>query len=392
MAIFQQVFPGGPSVCIEVDVTTNPTTGSRVWTDITSLCRRLEFATSGRSNELQRSNTGTLTCTVSNRGDALTGLGLRKRQWIRVRSQWLGVTYSEWQGILEAVPRSWPGYVDAVCILRAAGVFKALRLYPLDGLTRPAERNDQRVAAIAALASVPTTGFSTDTDPADAVTTPYATGVDALTTVSAIEESENGLLVETADGQLQFQGRHYRFLNSLTSRATFGESYPGQIPYRDTAEYSDDDTLLATVASVTPLGGTAVVVSNAAYGASQWVSTITRNLVSSSVLLATAAAQYLVGRYGNPSPRIPALSVDLPTVVRLAPSTVPAILSAKVSDRFTWTRAAPTPLTQDVYVEQIQESIAPGHWQLQFALSPAVDNAGWVLGSSRLGVDTVLTY
>jgi len=346
-------------------------------------------------NELQRSSTGTLTATVSNRGDAITSLGLHKRQWIRVRSQWLGVTYAEWQGILEGLPKTWPGYTDALVTLQAAGVFKVLKLYPLDGTTRPAERNDQRVAAWCTAANLATTGFSTDTDMADAVTTPYPTSTDALTQATQVEESDNGLMVETRDGALQFQGRHYRLVNSATPKATFGETAGTQIPYQDDATWSDDDSLLATYVAVTPLGGSAQVAQDVSAQNKHWVSTLTRSLVSSDNALAMAAAQYLLAKYKNPSPRIPLVTVNLAAVNSVSPSKIPTLLGTNVSDRYTWTRNAPTPITQDVFVEQIHETIKPGSWQMQFELSPALDDIGWVLGDAvngLLGTTTNLNY
>ena len=333
---------------------------------------------------------------LSNRGDAITSLGLTKRQWIRVRSQWLGVTYAEWQGIIEGGVRTWPSMgKDALVSIAAAGVFKALRLYPLDGTTRPSERGDQRVAAWAGLAGLTMGPVSTDTDTLDAVSTPYGTGTDALSQATAVEESENGLLVETRDGLLGFQGRHWRFVNSATSKATFGETPGSTIPYRDDAAYSDDDSLLATSVSVTPLGGTAQTATDSTQAAKLWQSYLTRNLLSSSTPLAQSAAQWLLSLYKAPGPRLPQISLDLAAVATISPSLVPAVLGANLSDRFTWTRNAPSTISQDVYIEQMHETIRPGQWSMQWELSPALDQLGWVLGDAvngLLGQTTALMY
>jgi hypothetical protein len=358
--------------------------------------RGLDYSSSGRSDELQRSSTGSCTALFSNRGDVITNLNIQKRQWIRIRSQWLGVTYAEWQGIIESIPRKWPSMgLDATLEVRASGIFKVLKLYPLDGTTRPAERGDQRVAAWAALAGLTMGPVSTDTDLLDAVTTPFSTGTDALSSATAVEESENGQLVETRDGLLSFQGRHWRLVNSATSLATFGEG-ASQIPYRDDVEYVDDDALIATTVTVTPLSpGTPQVATDAAAAAARWNSTLTRDLLTSSNPIALAAAQWLLSFYSNPAPRLPQISVELAAAAARGSGLVATLLGVNQSSRFTWKRNAPTAISVDVFVEQIHESIRPGSWQMSFDLSPAGDLTGWVLGDATyglLGQTTKLNY
>lgn len=392
---FLSVGPNLPTIEVNLDVTTNPTTGTRTWTDVTQYVRALDYSSSGRSDELQRSSTGTLTCLLSNRADVITNLGIQKRQWIRVRSQWLGVTYAEWQGIIESIPRKWPAMgLDATLEIRAAGIFKVLRLYPLDGTSRPSERGDQRIAAWAGLAGLTMGPVSTDTDVLDSTAAPYSTGSDALSQATAVEESENGLLVETRDGLLSFQGRHWRLVNSASSVGTFGEA-AGQIPYRDDVEYHDDDALVATSVSVTALGGVTQVATDSSAAAQRWQSSMTRSLLSSSSALALSAAQYLLAKYKNPAQRIPTISVDLAATAAKGSALVATLLGTNQSSRYTWKRNAPSAISVDVYVEQIHESIRPGTWQMSFDLSPVTDGIGWVLGDATyglLGVTTALNY
>jgi hypothetical protein len=75
----------------------------------------------------------------------------------------------------------------------------------------------------------------------------------------------------------------------------------------------------------------------------------------------------------------------------------PTIMAAINGTRFTVKRRGSNTISQDCHVEQIQETIdrPGGEWRTAFLLSPAIDEAGWVVGSSVLsvlGTTTVATY
>lgn len=385
-----------PEIRIEVDATTDPTAALRAWTDITPLIRQISWTRSGRNMELNRSTAGTLSAVCDDRGGAVTGLGLRKRQWVRVLAFWNGVVYPRWQGVLETLPRKWPGQgADQLVEFHAADVFKVLGLTDLAGHTFPAQRNDQRVSAILALAHLTAGSIDSDTDDADAVTAPFATGSMALDYLLQVEGSENGVLVANPDGTVDFQGRHWRFRNSLTSSGTFGE-FSTDIPYFDDVEFDDDDSLIANVINVTPFGAEApVTVTNTASAAKNWPTSLDRQLLSSSTGLALDAAQWLANRYGDPSPRIPQIRIELPAVARQTGGTalVTTLLGANNSDRFTWDRQASTPISDDVYVEQISETVdvKGGSWEMSFQLSPAADDVSWLAGDAVYGLAGVTT-
>lgn len=403
MSSFVSLGPLVPQICIEVDATTDPTSPTRTWTDITPLVRGAGWTRSGRNMELNRSTAGTLDAVVSDEDGAITGLGLRKRQWIRALGKWNGVTYPRWQGILESKPRKWWGQgADEMVALRAADVFKVLALTDLAIFTASSsppfrsQRNDERVSEIIAFANLDEGSVDTDTDDAAAVSGDFADGSMALPYLLQIEESENGLLIANPDGTVDFQGRHWRYVNALTPVGVFGEA-ADEIPYFDDVELDDDDSLVANVIRVTPYGASVPVeVINSASTARYWPTVFERQLLSADTALATSAANWLSNRYGDPSPRIPAIRVELAAAAKQTGGTalVTALLGANNSDRFTWKRAASTPIEEDVYVEQISESVdvRGGSWEMAFNVSPALDDSGWVLGSSALSVDTVLVY
>lgn len=327
-----------PLLSIEVDVTNQPTNPTRAWTDITPLVRQLGFVRSGRSDELQRTSAGTLTALLDNRGDTL--IGLRKGQWIRVRATWAGVIYPRWQGIVESLSREWPSAgKDSTITLEAVDVSKILRLYDLADQTFPAQRNDERVTALAVLTGVPLGSVDPGTDAADAITDPIPEGSDALSMLSDLEASENGLYIAGPDGTLTFQGRHWRLFNSSAAVASFGETPTTTIPYRDSVVFEDDDTRIANIVSVTTSTGVSFTTSDTASQTKYWKRRLNRTLASSDGNLALDAANYLVNRYKDPAARVPTISVDLAIV---PDSLKPALLAARNSSRFLWKRMTST--------------------------------------------------
>lgn len=382
-----------PDLSVELDVTNDPTNPVRVWTDVTPKLRQLDFTRSGRNDELQRTSTGSLSAVIDNRSSAVTALGIRKRQWIRVQARWAGVTYARWQGIIGQLPRQWPSAgKDDLIQLRADDALKVFKLYDLADQTFSAQRNDQRVSALATLVGISTSSIDTDSDAADAVASPIGEGTDALSMLLDIEASENGLVVAEPDGRLSFQGRHWRMLHSASPVAVFGET-AARIPYRDTVVRDDDDTRIANIVAVTPLGGVAQIAADATSQAKYWKQRLNRALLTSSAAVATDASNYLLGRYKDPSARIPAIEVQL---VAVPDALKPALLAAGNSTRFGFERAASTPISEEDYVEQISESITPGvGWTIKMQLSPAGDESGWVLGDAVngvLGTTTRLVY
>jgi hypothetical protein len=400
--LFQSVGPGLPEICVEVDVTNAPTNVSRVWTDLTLLTRRVSYTRSGRTNELNTTQTGTLDLLLSNRSNAVTALGLQKRMWVRLRARWKGTIYSLWQGVIEQAVRRWPAFgTDATIEITAADALKVLRLTPLDGQTFAQQRNDQRIFSILIIANLASGNLDTDTDTADAISTPFPANSDALTQATSIETSENGLLIARGDGKIDFQGRHFRYVSSALPLAALGEN-DNEIPYKDDAAYSDDDYLLANIVTVTPPTGSPATAQDAASIAARWPSSMQRSLNSSTPGLALSAAQYLVNAYSNPAARIPQLTIDLAAMPR-TPNLVGVLLGAKNSDRFTWKRrqqatvggAVYQTISQDVFVEQIGATIAPGSWTTTLELSPVTTLGGWVLDdpvNSILDSTTILVY
>jgi hypothetical protein len=233
--------------------------------------------------------------------------------------------------------------------------------------------------------------LDTDTDTVDAVATPLSPNSFALDQLLALEGSDNGLLIANPDGSMSYQGRHWRYVNAVTSTLTLADDFTG-VPYRDNAQYQDDDSRLANVVSVTPLGAsTPVTVVDSASQAEYWSRTnpsVDRSLLSSSVSLATSAAQWLLHKYKDPSPRLPTVTVDLMAAQQRSNGYVASLLAAANSQRWTWKRQTASPVNQDVYVEQVSHEIDPRvpSWTVTLQLTPADTESAWILGHTTYGV------
>ncbi|MCR4340956.1 MAG: hypothetical protein NUW01_13835 [Gemmatimonadaceae bacterium] len=392
------VGPNCPELVFEIDFDTDPGATPRTYTDVSSDVRALSYIRGGRAHELQRSDAGSLTAVLDNRSgdyDPTNALGayypgVKRMRWCRVKAVWATVTYIRWTGLIESWRQEWPsGGTDATVTVRAVDAFKVLNLYDLDGLSYALQTTDVRVAAVCASVGLPST---VDTDAATTIVESgtFAADTMALSHLLAIEESENGLLYAGSDGTIVFQGRYYRLLNSSTSKGTIGDA-AGEIPYR-TGELDLDDADLWDSAAVTPSGGTPETATDSASIAAHYERTLNRGILAASQTEALSAAQFLVERYADQAPRIP--QVEL--VGQADTSKWPVILAAVNSDRFTWHRSAVADIEQDVFVERVSDVVVPGtEWRVAFELSPAADQAGWVLGDptySLLGETTVLVY
>lgn len=393
------VGPNSPELLVEIDFTNDPTNPTRAYTDVSADVRLISYTRSGRNHELQRTDPGTLSALLDNRhGDydpTNTGSpyypGVKRKRWMRVSAVWATVTYRRWTGLIESWQQNWPGMgADATVEIRASDGLTVLNLFDLEGLSFGAQTTGARVTAVLDAAGI--TAYTVDTG----ATTVVASGVFAedsmaLPHLLEVEQSENGLLFAEGDGSIVFQARHYRLLNSSAAVDTIGDSGV-EIPYRAATLDLDDADLWNSVA-VTPAGGTPELATDTASITAHWERRMNRAILSASQPEALSAAQFLIARYADPGPRIPVLDL----VGATATTKWPTILGAGNSDRFTWTRRATAhTITQDVFVERVSDTVTPGQdWRVSFQLSPAADQAGWLLGDatySLLGTSTVLSY
>lgn len=392
MSVF--VAANSPEIIFEVDFTNDPTNATRAYTDVTIDVRQLAYSRSGRNNELQRSEPGTLTGVLNNRHGYYDPSntasprypGVKRMRWCRVSAVWLGVTYRRWTGLIEVWKQEWPASgKDAAVTISGVDALKVLNLFDLDNKSYGSQLTSARVSAVLTdagiTASTVATGASTIAEsPPGAPTVKFSPGSSALAHLMDVEESENGLLFADGDGKIVFQDRHYRLTTtaSKTSQGTIGD-LSGDIRYR-TGSFDLDDAFLWNTAVVTPQGGTEEVATDAVSKASYFERRLTRSILSSSQTDALNTAQFLVQRYADPSSRIP--SVEL--IGAADTSKWPVILGAVNSNRFKWRRSTTAhTILEEVFVERVGDVVTPGQaWRVMFDLSPAIDQAGWIAGDA----------
>jgi hypothetical protein len=378
-----------PELLVEIDFTNPPTNATRVWTDVSAYVRQINYTSDGRDNELTRTSPGTLSALFDNRDGRFDSTNtaspyypkVKRKRFLRVSAVWSGTRYSRWTGLIDTWRQQWPSAGrDATADITATSTFATLNLLPLDGESVGSDLTGHRVITVLTGATLPAAG-------------PFPTGTNTLQHLLDVEATENGRVFTDPDGLIAFQDRHHRLLDatSTTAQATIGDQF-GEIPYQ-TGELDLDESDLFNVAAVTPVGGTPQVWSDADSIEEHYERRIDVNSLSNSASEALASAQYLVGRYKDTGPRI----TTLPLLVSTAPAFWPTVLATTISYRYTWKRRASAhTISQDVFVERVSESVAPGNgWLVSFQLSPAVDQAAWVagvVGFSEAGVTTRATY
>ena len=393
------VGPNSPELLFEVDFDTDPTSTPRTYEDITVDVRQLAYVRSGRSHELQRTEPGTLTAILDNKhgrydpGNSASPYypGVKRMRWCRVSAVWAATTYRRWTGLVETWRQEWPSSgKDAIVNISGVDALKALNLFDLDNKSYASQLTSARVSAILTDAGITSSTVATGKSTLAASGT-FALGSSALAHLMDVEETENGLLFAEGDGSIVFQDRHYRLVNSGTSKGTIGD-LGGDIPY-STGSLDLDDASLWNTAVVTPSGGTEETATDATSKLAHYERRLSRSLLSTSQSEALSCAQFLVQRYADPTSRIPAVEL----LGARDTTKWPIILAAVNSDRFVWRRsAAARTILQDVFVERVADVVVPGRdWRVTFELSPASDQDGWLAGNatySLAGTSTRAVY
>lgn len=383
-----------PTAIFKIDVTNDPTSGTRSWTDISAFVRAGSWTRDGRSNETERTSPGSLSLTLDNRDGRFTSGGtlypnLKTTRWVTVQGVWAGATIDRWSGLIDSLTGSWPGYgKDATTELQATTVLKALNLTPLDGLTYGTQFSGARVSAVLSDSRVAAGTIETGSAYLPVFAPAEGDGTKALGHLQDVEADEQGIIFSDGAGLVQFEARHHRF--NATTVGTLGDA-AGEIPYMDPSPGIDDQLLfnsahrttgppLLNLSTTTPdwePDPSYTVVTAVAYdsasGTAHYVRDDTRTLLTSDGLDARAAAQAFVLRYKEPARRVNSIQV----LGAKTPANWPTILAAKNGDQFRFIRRYPGGGTVSdlVFLEQVSESVEPGRWDTTWMLSPGTVDA-----------------
>jgi hypothetical protein len=401
-----------PTLNVSIDFTNAPTNATRVWTDVTTDVRSLNYTLSGRNDVLATTSTGSLSMTLSNKSGnydpsntngaytvAHGYLGVRQFLYIQVQGQWSGTAYNRWTGCIESWDVSWPSAgKDNIVSVTASDVLQILNNFDLGGNDLPEESTGARVATVCALIpALPCTNTPGRSYCVDSGT--LTPGMSAMSHLQQVESTENGRLFADGGGTINFQDRYWRVFNSTTVQGTIGDA-AGEIRYTPTADLASNTSNLWNHAVINPTPspgesglGTAIA-DNTASQTAYFPRTIQKTYLTDNLYDCIDAAQWLVQIYGTPKPKLPAIQL-LPSQNT---SLWPAVLGLNNSDLVTFKRRPSYggTISSNMYIEQVAETIIPGtDWQTTVQMLPVLDYPGvslWILGTAALGSTTALAY
>lgn len=212
-------------------------------------------------------------------------------------------------------------------------------------------------------------------------------GVDAMSALQLVGDTESGQLYVDSAGTLWLTGRQWRYLQPQPA-IVFGENQAaGEIPYLGDIVVELDPTHVYNIAQITNQsapGAPAQPMQAASNSASQTAylpRTLQRQINAQDSTVALAAGQYLVSQYGQPQARLSALTVD--------PASNPAlwsqILSVGFGTRAQVTRRPPSgPGAAAISVQQFVEHVTwsgddQGNLKVRLQLTPAAPFLSWWL-------------
>ena len=280
-------------------------------------------------------------------------------------------------------------------VLTAAQVTKHYQLAAF-----PQQSSDARIGHTLDAVSWSSTARNIDTNTSatvQAVTSPLTT-TSSLSHMQAVENTEGGALFMGTDGRVRFISRQTTFSNPLytQSQVVIGDSFVGNdLPFDPSPTIAIDDIDLYNEATATRQNGltqrTVVASSITSYGRSTWQPPSQLLGISDAEVL--AMTQYVTFKFGTPVTRVQSVTVDLLNLI--TPNLVGNLLSLDLLYQVTVERlgvpGGGQGFSQTANIEKITEIATPDQYKVSFALAKA-NPPFWVLGKSRLGIDTTLAW
>lgn len=373
-----------PGVTVEFGFGYGVTVAASEWVDVTGYVRSIDIRR-GRSDDLNRVEAGSAAVVLDNRDarfDPSNTAGpyyadLKPLVQVRIRANWLGVTYGLFYGYVEAYQL---GYVkgplahsgDAITTIRAVDGFKPLALRVINASIASAKTVAQIIVGLdeaawpSTLRDLPDSTFGSYTLAASTLTNASALGF-----LQNVTEAEGGILYMNADGEVTFKLQNYTGQTFDEASRTWGDGGGTELPYRDlTFDYSDfyiyNDIRIARSggAEQSASDGT----SQDAYGVRSLVQSGTLHNADASCL---DLALILVARYKDPFVRAPRIEMT----GQSNPDAWPQILSTDITSKLIVRRRPPPTgeLTElESVVQGISHTITPDFWTNSFNLSQFV--------------------
>ena len=409
-------FDSNVTLTCEIAFDSNPLDSSQTFTDVTEFLRSFE-TTRGRISELSEFQTGTATVVLDNRDnrfspnqtthffDSSTGVTkIQPLKRLRIRATHSSTTYDIFHGFVESFPVNYAGQgSDSSTRIKVVDAFKLFFNATLDGIgwqlgisklgstTRLTLTQAQELSSVRVKNILDSFGYSNQaisTGQLEVQTQP--TTDDLLTALKKVETAENGTFFIAANGDATFRDRNFRLTNTTTVAATFGQGV-GELPYVDIVSSYDDNKIINTVQRTRTGGVTQTAIDSDSverFGTHVLTQSGTLNIQDSDV---ASIAEQKVVENSIPQTTIESLSFaprqDPNLWVKALGLDIGSFVEAKV------TTPSTTIETYDLFIERIKHKVDARNktWNWVIGLSPA-ETGAWILGVSKLGIDTNISY
>jgi len=293
----------------------------------------------------------------------------------------VGTTAATVGGISFTVGRDFTGSIAHVAFNSAAlYAARILAHYTAGHDGFPGDRSDERIARFASYANIPTADQSLEVGYQDNVPHFDITGMSPTAAMSEVATSEDGLLFLRGDGDLVFQNRYHRSVQT-TPVFTVAADAIGSAD-----RFTGDMQHVVNAVTITRADGPGAYAENTASIASHEQYPLSLDLKVATTAEAVDRADWEANAYPEPLPRIGGLTLDL---FQQTVAVQQGAQALELSDRFQVTglpTQTPGGTTADLVAEGWTESVSITSWAVQFNASPWAPNAVWIIGDSTYGV------
>ena len=409
-------FDSNVTLTCEIAFDSDPLDSSQTFTDVSSFLRGFKISR-GRASNLSQFQPGTALIQLDNTDNRFSPnqtthffdssnnrTKVQPLKRIRIKAAQGGTTYTLFHGFVESFPVNYglQGQ-DSTTNIKAVDVFKLLNNATLDSVgwklgtsllgqtTRLAFGQAQELSSIRAANILNSFGYTNQAISTGQLQVQTQSTTDTLlAALQAVERAENGTFFIAANGNATFRDRNFRLTNTTTPDATFGQG-GSDLPYTDIVSSYDDTKIINTVLFTRTGGSQQSAVSDDSvqrFGTHSLTQSGRLNIQDSDVL---SIAQQKVVENDIPQTSVRTLIFRPQSNTSIWAKALGLDIGAFVKTNV----LTPSGTTEsyDLFIENIQHSVDARSktWTWKIGLSPA-ETGAWILGVSKLGIDTNISY
>jgi hypothetical protein len=243
------------------------------------------------------------------------------------------------------------------------------------------DRADQRIARLASYANIATADQNLETGQQPSMATQSTAGQSVLDAMRDVAQAEGGGVFMQGDGKLALHNKSHRVIKACGTPAI---TVTADLIDPDMT-WASDNYLFNTATGTRSGGAQQTSVNAVSVGKyEEWPTDRSNSLLPTDELMLNEL-QWVTTMYGEPLPRLSAVTFDLLT---LPQATVQALLALELGDlmRITGWPAQSPASSIDLIVEGFDEAQTEKSWTLTFNTAPGSLFKAWVLGDSTYSV------